>query len=707
MKLIRKRIEKQDIIIFLISAVVLFIAWTGFAPALMTSDNWDQVASAYNNIYLNAHPIFHTWLIGNIAKLFNGGVGAVAIFQIIVFSLVWTWGCKVARRENDKKLNKLIQIIITILVVILPINFIYSITLWKDILYSYAMLCVLVCIYVGIKNKFKFSIGEIILISLSSVCIMKFRHNGVPIGIFIFVLLFITNLIREKKIKFSATFIVSFVIIYCVTSIPAWTYLKQSSIENASGALSSTKIYCIAALLNTDLEFDQEDLEFLDSAFDVDEWKSLYNTQSNTAIIFNDKFNKQLTNSEEGNKKLTEIFWKYAKQRPFAIAKHFAALNAVWWMVPEQIPIFTLITDNDAIYNYEQYLNLGFETKPISEGVNNALTNYTNAFMNNRVLYTVFIRPAMSFWVATVLIIVLAIRKKDWHYLYMGLPMILNIGTYVILMASQETRYFYPCHLTTYFMLIVFAANYGKAKYSIKKEEKTKAGNKTLVIVPAYNEEGSIKKVVESVYAENITNLDVLVVNDGSKDNTYNEAKKTKATVLNLPNNLGIGGAVQTGYLYAYKNDYDIAVQIDGDGQHDPKYLKQMIEILEKGEADMVIGSRFCEKTKYKQTFFRMLGINITSGLINLFTDHKVYDTTSGYRASNRGIIENFARSYPYDYPEPITTMQMILKNKIVKEIPVEMRQRTTGVSSISPLKSVSYMIKVTISLILNGFREN
>ena len=122
--------------------------------------------------------------------------------------------------------------------------------------------------------------------------------------------------------------------------------------------------------------------------------------------------------------------------------------------------------------------------------------------------------------------------------------------------------------------------------------------NKNLIIIPAYNEEKSIKSVVESIY-QTTKECDVIVINDGSKDNTYIEAKKTKAIVINLPNNLGIGGAVQTGYLYAYKNDYDIAIQVDADGQHDPKYINNMIEFIDKGQADMVIGSRFIEDIDY------------------------------------------------------------------------------------------------------------
>lgn len=228
---------------------------------------------------------------------------------------------------------------------------------------------------------------------------------------------------------------------------------------------------------------------------------------------------------------------------------------------------------------------------------------------------------------------------------------------------------------------------------------------KVLIIIPAFNEGESIKKVVNDVY-ENYKECDVIVVNDGSRDNTYEQAKQTDAIVVDLPNNLGIGGAVQTGYLYAYKNDYDIAIQLDADGQHDPKYIKQMVEIIESGEADMVVGSRFIEKTSYKQTFFRMLGININSLIIKVLTGKKIYDTTSGFRAINKDIIKRFATEYPYDYPEPCTNMELIMMNKRIKEISMEMRQRETGKSSISPLKSVKYMLKVILSLVITKIRK-
>lgn len=225
---------------------------------------------------------------------------------------------------------------------------------------------------------------------------------------------------------------------------------------------------------------------------------------------------------------------------------------------------------------------------------------------------------------------------------------------------------------------------------------------RTLVIIPAYNEEEAIVKVVNDVYAEKIKNLDVIVINDGSKDKTYEEAKKTKAVVIDSPNNLGIGGAVQTGYLYAYQNDYDIAIQVDGDGQHDPKFLKELIKEIENGN-DLVIGSRFVKKSNYNQTFFRMLGIKIISFIIKIKTGKKIYDTTSGYRAANKEIIKEFVKYYPYDYPEPCTNMSMIKKGYKYKEIPVEMKKRETGKSFITPLKSISYMFKVILYLLIQG----
>lgn len=225
---------------------------------------------------------------------------------------------------------------------------------------------------------------------------------------------------------------------------------------------------------------------------------------------------------------------------------------------------------------------------------------------------------------------------------------------------------------------------------------------KILVIIPAYNEEEAIVDTVNKVLKEKV---DCLVVNDCSTDNTYKKALTVNQRVISLPNNLGIGGAVQTGYLYASQHGYDIAIQLDGDGQHNPSYIPMLVSEIEKGY-NMVIGSRFIHNTYYDQTFFRMLGIRIIRFFIKLFSGKTIMDPTSGFRAVDRKIIENFAKDYPYDYPEPTTNLR-ILKNSNYKvsEVTTVMNQRTTGKSSITPVKSAYYMIKVTLSLFIELLR--
>lgn len=227
---------------------------------------------------------------------------------------------------------------------------------------------------------------------------------------------------------------------------------------------------------------------------------------------------------------------------------------------------------------------------------------------------------------------------------------------------------------------------------------------KILVIIPTYNEEKSIENVVRDI-REN-ADVDIVIVNDGSTDNTYEVAKKTDSFVIDLPFNLGIGGAMQTGYLYAYYNDYDIAVQVDADGQHDASFINDIIKPVIDDEADMIIGSRYVEKTSYKSTFFRRLGMIYFTGVIKLFTGIKINDTTSGFRAINRKIIELFANDYPEDYPEVEVLVKLKRKGFRFSEVPVCMRERKTGRSSITPFKSLYYMIKVTLGIMISAIRR-
>lgn len=229
---------------------------------------------------------------------------------------------------------------------------------------------------------------------------------------------------------------------------------------------------------------------------------------------------------------------------------------------------------------------------------------------------------------------------------------------------------------------------------------KNETDAKVLIIIPAYNESESIENVIGHL-TKHAPQCDYLIVNDGSTDNTLSICEKRHFHYLDLSINLGIGGAVQAGYVYARKNGYDIAVQMDGDGQHDIAYLSDMLRPILAGEADIVIGSRFLKKEGFQTSQSRRIGIGILSMLIKLTTGKRIMDVTSGFRAVNRKFIDVYSRDYPTDYPEPEAIVTAIMHRGRVMEVPVRMRARESGTSSITLRKSVYYMIKVTLAILI------
>lgn len=215
----------------------------------------------------------------------------------------------------------------------------------------------------------------------------------------------------------------------------------------------------------------------------------------------------------------------------------------------------------------------------------------------------------------------------------------------------------------------------------------------------------NIEKTVTSIQKD-AKEFDYVIINDCSTDSTRKICEQKGYNVVNLPINLGIGGAVQTGYKYAYENGYDVAVQVDGDGQHDPEFLNKMAEYIEENKVDMVIGSRFIEKKGFQSSVTRRMGIKFFSVLIKLLTGSVITDPTSGLRMVGRNVMEIFAKDYPRDYPEPESVVAVLRKKLVVKEIPVIMHEREGGVSSISPKKSIYYMIKVTLAILIERIRK-
>ena len=228
---------------------------------------------------------------------------------------------------------------------------------------------------------------------------------------------------------------------------------------------------------------------------------------------------------------------------------------------------------------------------------------------------------------------------------------------------------------------------------------------KKLVIIPAYNEAGNIEKTVLDIM-EHAKGFDYVIINDFSTDNTLEICRQSGFHVVNLPVNLGIGGGVQTGYLYAFRNGYDIAVQFDGDGQHNARYLDEMAEKLERENLDMVIGSRYITKEGFLSSRLRRAGIKYFTFLIKLVTGKRITDPTSGMRMINRRTLAMFAEEYPKDYPEPESVTTLLKRRMKVEEIPVVMNERASGVSSISMKKSVYYMVKVTLAVLMAAIRK-
>lgn len=222
---------------------------------------------------------------------------------------------------------------------------------------------------------------------------------------------------------------------------------------------------------------------------------------------------------------------------------------------------------------------------------------------------------------------------------------------------------------------------------------------KVLIIIPAYNEEDNIEATVGKLKAK-CPDYDYVVINDCSKDNTAKILDENNFNHIDLCSNLGIGGAVQTGYMYALDKGYDIAVQMDGDGQHNCEYISEIIKPIIEGNADIVIGSRFISNEGFLSTGMRRAGIKFLSSWIKVYCGVKIHDVTSGFRAANKKFIEFYSKNYAIDYPEPEAIVSAAVLGGKIAEVPVVMNERTGGKSSISALKSVYYMSKVSIAIL-------
>ncbi len=226
-----------------------------------------------------------------------------------------------------------------------------------------------------------------------------------------------------------------------------------------------------------------------------------------------------------------------------------------------------------------------------------------------------------------------------------------------------------------------------------------------LIVIPAFNEEATLRDVILGVRRA-LPQADILVVNDGSTDSTATIARGEGVVVLDHPYNMGIGATMQTGFLYASREGYDLAVQTDGDGQHDPKSLPEMIRPIVERKCNLVIGSRYLSKGGFKSTLLRQLGIRFFTSLLWVFIGKKVTDPTSGFRAMDRRVIELFSEEYPADYPEVEALLSVHKAGLTFQEVQTTMRNRQGGTSSIGALSALYYMVKVTFAIAIGLFRR-
>jgi hypothetical protein len=227
-----------------------------------------------------------------------------------------------------------------------------------------------------------------------------------------------------------------------------------------------------------------------------------------------------------------------------------------------------------------------------------------------------------------------------------------------------------------------------------------------VAIVPALNEEASVGRVIDELREFDV-GLEVVVIDDGSIDGTAEVARARGAHVVRLPFNLGIGGAVQTGFRYAWEHGFDIAVRVDGDGQHDPRELPRILGPVLAGEADIAVGSRFAGTNGYRSSRSRRIGIRLLAWTVSRLVGQRLTDTTSGFQAVNRLGIQLFAADYPHDYPEVEATVMLAKHRLRLKEVPVTMRERAGGRSSITALASIYYMVKVLLAILVAMFRRS
>ena len=348
-----------------------------------------------------------------------------------------------------------------------------------------------------------------------------------------------------------------------------------------------------------------------------------------------------------------------------------------------------------------------YETTPKSDWLNEAYTKLTDITINNKFLYSLIYRPAIPMYASLIIAIYLIFKNKKFDYILLLFPMILNIGVYVIMLPSQDLRYYYPSFMTMYFLILIIIGE--KRFYKISKEKNVKkqsSTNKTLTIIPAYNESQNIQNVLDEL-KNDFKETDILVINDNSKDNTKEIVLNNKIDCITTVFNLRYAYAVQTGIKYAKKYNYDYCIMFDGDGQHIASEAKKLLKKIKESNCDIVIGSRYLEKGNYNSPKLRKIGTSLFTWLVKISTHKKISDPLSGFQVINKRVIDKYSRMGEYpEFPDANLIIEMLLEGYDIQEVSVKMRNREFGESMhwgiIKPIKYMIEMLYTIVIIILN-----
>ena len=461
----KDKLNYIDIIIFLFSFFALSTALIAFFPGIVTSDTVVQWSQMDNNVYNSWHPIFHTLLQKLFRTIWNSPA-IICIVQITCLALLLTAFCKITR-DNEKKFGVIcIQILVCCIICFFPINLMYSVSLWKDILYSFSLLCLMFYIYKGIKKDFKYTKFEYIFIDITLVFISLLRYNGIVVSLIILSFILIYSIVKKQFIHY-LKILGLFVIIFILFKTPE--LLVKKNYDNMRYK-QGVYIHITSALLKNNRINNEEDLNFLDNILDVDFWRNRYNPYTHDSLMFStdqqidDKF------LQKNSTQFKSMVIKYSVKNLDVVIHHYIKLtSSLWNPIPSNDPEYysylcSTKSNEGNIYTKDE--------KPLSNTLNHIIEKSVNFIYNSKLLNKTIYRPSIYLYISLIIILIICKIKKNKKYILLITPMILNFVSLLPALPSQDFRYSYINLLTFCVLQIILLTSFAKTLYKQKKEKR-------------------------------------------------------------------------------------------------------------------------------------------------------------------------------------------------------------------------------------------